>query len=131
MLDGLLPPGYLDPDAAHGLGGEEVVPAVPVPGLVPADESDVRLVDEGGRLQSLAGLLLGQAGGELAHLVVHEREQLGGCRRVPGCCRVEELRDVGHAAENTPGQTAERLENCTNPAEHSKMDFNSARVRRT
>ena len=44
----------------------------------------VGLVDEGGRLQRLARLLLGHPrGGELAQFVVDEREQLFGRRGSP------------------------------------------------
>ena len=57
--------GALDQDAAHGLGrgGEEVAAAVPVPGLLGVDQPEVRLVDQGGGLERLAGLLLGQLAG--------------------------------------------------------------------
>ena len=60
-----LPPGGLDEDSTHGLGGrgEEVPAAVPVLGLSAADQPKVGLVDEGGGLEGLAGLLGGQAGG--------------------------------------------------------------------
>ena len=54
--------GPLDEDASHRLGGggEEMAEAVPAPGLVRIHEPQVRLVDQGGRLERLAGLLLGQ-----------------------------------------------------------------------
>ena len=47
-------------DAAHGLGrgGEEVTASVE---LLVTDETQVRLVDQGGGLQRLAGLLVGQS----------------------------------------------------------------------
>src|SRR5262249_54018514 len=86
----------VDEDAAHGLGRgpEEVAPAVEV--LV-ADEPQVRLVDQRGRLERLARCLRGHPGGrELAQLVVDEREQLGRGSRVAGGGCVEELRDVWH-----------------------------------
>ena len=48
-------------------------------GRSPSDQPEVRLVDQGGGLEGLAGLLRGHPrGGELAQLVVDEREQLGG-----------------------------------------------------
>ena len=49
-----------------------------------ADQPEVRLVDEGGRLEGLAGRLGGQpAGGELPQLVVHEREHSAAGGRSP------------------------------------------------
>ena len=65
-----------------------------------ADQPQVRLVDQGGGLEGVARLLGGQArGGELAQLVVDEREQFGGGLRVAGRGGVEDLRDVGHVPE--------------------------------
>ena len=52
----------LDEDAAHRLGGggEEMALAAPVLGLFLTDEPEVRLVDQGGGLERVARLLLGQ-----------------------------------------------------------------------
>ena len=60
-LPGFPATGPVDEDAAHGLGGggEEVAAAVPVPRLLDVHQSQVRLVDQRGRLQRLARLLLG------------------------------------------------------------------------
>jgi hypothetical protein len=53
--------GVLDRDAAHGLGGgEDVPPAVALPPPYPVDESEVRLVHQGGGPKHLAGPLSGQ-----------------------------------------------------------------------
>ena len=98
--------GGLDEDAAHGLGGggEEVAAAVPAgwPASAPTSRryaSWTRAV----AWRVWPGLLGGQpGGGELAQLVVDEREQLGGGLRVAGRGGVEEAGDVGHAAEHTP-----------------------------
>src|SRR4051794_7275756 len=71
--------GVLDQDAPHGLGrgGEEVAAAVPA-GVLVSDESEVGLVDQGGRLERLAGLLVGQLlDRKLPELVVDQREQFG------------------------------------------------------
>jgi hypothetical protein len=48
-----------------------------------ADQPQVGLVDQGGGAEGLARLLLGQPlGGELAQLVVDQRQQLAGRLRV-------------------------------------------------
>src|SRR5262249_10819946 len=62
MLLPALAAGVLDQEAAHGLRrrGEEVTAAVPVLRRLHVHQADVRLVHEGGGLQCLAGLLLGQ-----------------------------------------------------------------------
>ena len=61
-------------------------------------------MDEGRRLEGLVRLLRGHArGGEFAHLVVDEREQLGRCFGVTRRGRVQKLADVRHATEFTPG----------------------------
>ena len=79
-----LPPlaaGALDKNAAHGLrrGSEEVAPAVPPVRLAPADEPQIGLVDQGGRLQGVAGLFVREpGGGQAAQLLVHSGEQVGG-----------------------------------------------------
>ena len=81
LLSGLAA-GVLDEDAAHGLGrgGEEVAAAVPAAVGVAADQPQVGLVDQGGGLERLPGLLLRQPpGGQPAELVVDQRQQaLGG-----------------------------------------------------
>src|SRR5206468_1836149 len=78
-LEAALAAGALDEDAAHRLGGGgEEVPAVgPVGRPVGVHQPDERLVDQGGRLERVAGLLAGEVGGcQAAQLVVNEREQL-------------------------------------------------------
>ena len=99
-LPGLPPAGGLDEDAAHRLGGgrEEVAAGVPPP-VSAADEPEVRLVDQGGRLEGLARGLGGQpGGGQLAQLGVHEGEQVGRGVRIAAGGRVEQAGDVGHGA---------------------------------
>ena len=67
--DAALPPGPLDEEAAHrlGRGAEEVAAAVPVGVGLAAYQPQVGLVDQGGRLQGLAGFLPGQfLGGQFA-----------------------------------------------------------------
>jgi hypothetical protein len=75
-----------DQDTTHGLGGgDEMAPAFPVGSFFAADQAQVGLVDRGGRLQRLPRGLVGQLpGGELAQLVVDERQELAGGARVAG-----------------------------------------------
>src|SRR5262249_21266221 len=86
-------------------------PRVPVLGPVHVDQAKVRLVDQGRGLERLPGLLARQArGGELAQLVVDEREQLGGGAGVAGLDGGEDFGDVGHAAEYTLARDVPRPE---------------------
>ncbi len=99
VLVGLLAAGGLDEDAAHGLGrgGEEVPPAVPLRGRVLSDEAQVGLVNECGRLERVIGRLGRHAGGgELAQLVVDQRQQSRRGVRVAGVDGGEDARHVGH-----------------------------------
>ncbi len=96
----------VDQDAAHGLGGggEEVPAAGPVLGRLPAQQSQIRLMHQGGCLQGLAGPFVGQLlGGEPAQLVVYERQQLLRSVRVAVFDRGQDLRDIGHAVQLYPG----------------------------
>ncbi len=88
--------GAVDEDPAHGFGrcGEEVGSAgeQPVP-----DQSQVRLVHEGGGVEGVAGSFRRHAHGrELPQLVVDEREQVGGSPTVAGRGRVKEAGYIGH-----------------------------------
>ena len=99
VLAALLPPGVFHEDAAHGFrgGGEEVAAAVPVPRLLDVHQPQVRLVDQRGRLQRLAGLLLGQLlGGEPAEFVVDQGQQVLGVGRVALLDGVQDLGYVTH-----------------------------------
>ena len=91
--------GGVDEDAAHRFGrrGEEVSAAVPVLGLFDINQPEVRLVDQGGGLQGLAGVLQGQPlGGQPAQLVVDERQELLRGVRVALLDGVQDARDVTH-----------------------------------
>ena len=83
-LVGLLAAGLIDQDAAHGLGAgtEEVGAAVPVRRRARAHQAQVGFVDQGGCLERLPCVLLGQpASGQRAQLLVHQgQELLGGVR---------------------------------------------------
>ena len=64
------------------------------------DQPQVRLVDEGRRLERLPRLLLRQPlGGQFAQLVVDQRQQLLGGLRVALLDRREDSRDVVHRRE--------------------------------
>ena len=68
------------------------------PGSSVADEAEVGLVDQGGGLERLAGLLPGQPpGGELAQLVVDQGQELLGGPRLALLDRREDAGDVVHA----------------------------------
>jgi hypothetical protein len=70
-----------DQDSAHGLGrgGEEVPAAVPAVPIASPDQPEIRLIDEGGRLQGVVGGLARHLrGSELPQFVVNERKQFGG-----------------------------------------------------
>jgi hypothetical protein len=88
-----------------------VAAAAPPLRLAAADEPEVRLVDERGGLEGLAGSLLGHPrGGELAQLVVDEREQFlrgAGVALVDG---VQDPRDVGHDGKHTRAAVGPRPE---------------------
>jgi len=75
-LETALAPRLLDQDAAHGRGGrgEEMAAPVPVGRRARPDEPEVGLVNQGGRLQGLAGLLVREPlGGQPAQFVVDQR----------------------------------------------------------
>ena len=77
-----------------------------------AHQPQVGLVDQGRRLERLARLLLRQPlGGQLAQLVVDERQELLGGGRVAVLDRGQDPGDVGHAAEHTPGPGRRATEN--------------------
>jgi hypothetical protein len=75
-----------------------VAAAVPFSGLFGVDEPEVRLVNQGGGLERLAGLLVRQPlGGQLAKLVVDEWEQsLGGLR----IALLDGREDAGHVVHD-------------------------------
>ena len=71
-----------------------------MPGSSPSDQPEVRLVDQGGGLERLAGLLLRQPlGGQLAQLVVDQRQELLG--RL-GVALLDRREDAGHVVHQRP-----------------------------
>jgi hypothetical protein len=98
------PPGILDEDAAHGLRGgpEEVAPAVPRRRLVSTHEAQVRLMDQGGRLESVARPIGGQpGGGQFPQLVIDEGQEIRGGPAVLTAGGFQQAGDVGHAPDET------------------------------
>ena len=96
VLLGPLAAGVLDEDATHRLGrrGEEVAAAIPPLGLLAIDEPEVGLVDQGGGLERLPRLLLGEPLlGEPPELAVDERQELLGRPRV---ALLDGREDAGH-----------------------------------
>jgi hypothetical protein len=99
VLDALLAAGGLDEDAPHGLGGgrEEVAAMVPPVAVGRADQPELRFVDQGGRLEGVAGRFGCQSGGgELAQLVVDEREELGDGVALPASHARQDTRHLAH-----------------------------------
>jgi hypothetical protein len=91
--------GVIDEHPAHGPrgGGQKLGAALGGGQGVGAEDAQDGLVDQGGRLESLARLLVGEAsGGELPEFVVDKREQLGCSLGVAGLGRDEDLGDVCH-----------------------------------
>jgi hypothetical protein len=117
-----LAPRLFDQDVAHGTGGgeEEVLPALPAHGAV-AGDPQIGLVDQGSGLEGLTRRLVGQLlGGELAQLVVDERQQFGRRLSVPGLRRLKHGRRLGfvregHRPPTTREQPVERFRNCKPP----------------
>jgi hypothetical protein len=96
-----------DEDAAHGLGrgGEEMAAAVPVPLGFGVHQPQVGLVNQGGRLEGLAGLLLGHLrGGQLAQLVVDQWQELRGGVRVALLHRGQDAGNLGHGRLRSAGE---------------------------
>jgi hypothetical protein len=98
VLVGSLTAGGVHQNAAHGLRGGEEVPAVlPADRVSGADQAEVRLVDQGRRLQCLVGGFGRHARrGEFAQLVVDERQQVGGGLAVARRGGVKQKSHVGH-----------------------------------
>ena len=75
-------------------------------GLVAVHQPQIGLVDQGRGLERLAGLLLGQLlGGQLAQLVVDQRQELLGGVRVALLDGGQDARDVGHKAPLRRGRS--------------------------
>jgi hypothetical protein len=101
MLESAPAAGILHEDLPHGLGGgEEVAAAVPVLRLPGVHQPQVCLMHQGGGLERLPRLLLGQPlRRQLPQLVVDQRQELpGGVRVTLFDCG----QDVGHLHHRRP-----------------------------
>src|SRR4051794_23801799 len=116
VLDGFLPPGIVDEDATHGLGGGgEKMPLIVE--LLIAQQTQERLVDQGRRLEGLTRRFLRQfLSGKLAQLVIDDRQKLRGGARVAG---LEVGQNAGYVLHALPECQAECKNRFTEPVEHS------------
>jgi hypothetical protein len=99
--DAPLAPCLLDEDAAHGepRRREEMAAAVPRLLALRADQAQVRLMDQCGCFQCLAGPLRRQpCRGELAQLIVDQRQKLPCGRGIARLDGTEDARDFANAA---------------------------------
>ena len=97
MAGGVPAAGFIDQNAAHGLGsrGKEMGESIPLLAQV-ANEANPCLVHQCCRLQGMArGLICHLGGRQLAQLAVNEREQVLGGLLVALVESVEDLGDVG------------------------------------
>jgi hypothetical protein len=95
-LVGVRPPGVIDEDEPDRVGGdaEKVRASLPVEAAL-VDESEERLVDEGGRLQGVSDALLAHAPRcDCPQLVVNERQEIPRRTAVAAVDRLENLRRV-------------------------------------
>src|SRR5262249_19275217 len=93
----------LDQDAPHRLRGcgEEVSMAVPLLLLTLADEPEIGLVDQIGRLKALPRRRARESvGGQAAQFLVDQRQELLGGLQVAPLDRREDVRDVVHRGES-------------------------------
>ena len=93
----------LDQDPAHRLRGrrEEVSAAVPLRLVTFADEPEIGLVHQVGRLEALPRGLAGEPlGGQPAQFLVDQGQELLGGPRVALLDRREDVRDVAHRSES-------------------------------
>src|SRR5262249_4586797 len=89
-----------DPPHGFGCGSEEMAAALPALGLLYVHQAQVGFVDQGGGLQGLPRLLLGQpVGREPAQLVVDQGQQLLGGGRVALLDGGQDTRDIAHGVK--------------------------------
>ena len=80
--------------------------------MLVADQPQVRLVDQGGGVEGVAGGLGRHArGGERPQFVVDERQEVGGGLAVAGRGSIEKASHIGHDVRFYPRLAAEPREN--------------------
>ena len=97
--------GVVNQDTPHGLGrgGKEVAAVFK---MLAAGQAEVGLVDQRGRFERLAGPFLRQfPRGQLAQLVIDQRQKLLRGRRVAGLDLGKDAGDVGHTATTFPSKS--------------------------
>ena len=90
-LHRILPANGFDQNPPHRLGrsGKEVSPAVPVLSLLDVHQTQIRLVDQTGRLQRVVCRFISHpCFGQPSQLVIHQRQQLIGSSRIGSACAV-------------------------------------------
>jgi hypothetical protein len=100
-FDAAFTSSVFDQDAAHGLSGrsEEVAAAVPVRFRLGADDSQVRLMNEGRGIERLANRFVGQSVcRQPSQLVIDQRQELRRGIRIP---RLNILQKIGNVAHGT------------------------------
>ena len=116
----MLPSGVVDQDSPDGYRrrSEEVPAVIPSFGIRPADESQIRLVHQGGGLQGLSGRLVGQmSGSEFSQFRIHDRQQLGSSACIPSVDGIQNVRDVcGHFTSRGGASSASDIDSrCAKP----------------
>ncbi len=103
-MDALASPRLVDEDAPHGDGGGTEEVAAPVPGHARlVDQAQVGFVDQGARLEQVAGTFLAQhARGNRPHLRVDLRDEFVEGLGLPAMPAVQQLGDVGHRHDGKP-----------------------------
>jgi hypothetical protein len=101
VLDPSLAAGVLDQNPPHCFRrrGEEMPSVVPLWSLLDADQPQIGLMHQGGRLQSLAGVLAGHTDRrQFAEFLIHQRQQLLCGSGISLFDASKNLGDIGHAA---------------------------------
>jgi len=111
---------------------EKMSAVLPIRLVRRADESQIRLVDEGRGLKGLVGRLGCHAhGGELPQLVVDEWQQVSGRLPIPG--RIEEARHIGRIAEcnRTPLAKSLKMAGVSSMADEGEGHSNQRKAAKT
>src|SRR4051812_2516390 len=86
------------------------MPAAVPPRIAGADEPEIRLVNQRGRLErAVSPLAIHALRRELAQLVIHQRQEFTGGPGIAGVDRFEDSRDVGHGGGGAADDTTPPL----------------------